>query len=69
MTDPRRILPITDQYSQYGPWGIRLPDGPGQVGATIYFNTQEEAERYMREHPWGGYAGRGGADDERVSGN
>jgi len=51
MTDPRYIFEVTGQMSQYGPWGIRLPDGPGQTDATLYFKTREEAEEYMREHP------------------
>ena len=51
MTDPRYIFEVTGQMSQYGPWGIRLPDGPGQTDATLYFKSKEEAEEYMREHP------------------
>ena len=51
MTDPRYIFEVTGQMSQYGPWGIRLPDGPGQTDATLYFKSREEAEEYVREHP------------------
>ena len=51
MTDPRYIFEVTGQMSQMGPWGIRLPDGPGQTDATLYFKSREEAEEYMREHP------------------
>jgi hypothetical protein len=52
MTDPRYIFEVTGQMSQYGPWGIRLPDGPGQTDATLYFKSREEAEEYIREHPY-----------------
>ena len=58
MTDPRHIFEVTGQMSQYGPWGIRLPDGPGQTGATQYFNSKEEAETYMKNHPWSAEAER-----------
>jgi len=51
MTDPRYIFEVTGQMRQYGPVGIRLPDGPGQTDATLYFKSREEAEEYMREHP------------------
>jgi hypothetical protein len=52
MTDPRRIIPITGPAAQYGPVGIRLPDAPGQKDATQYFKSEEEAEEYLRTHPW-----------------
>lgn len=58
MTDPRKIIQVTGQMRQMGEWGILLPDEAGQTDATQYFNSKEEAETYMKNHPWSAEAER-----------